>query len=131
MSQHEYRENVFAHNLKRLIEEGATGAFLIVEADTDIFIQFSKTTPGSMQWECVSNEYLPAHRQLTEEAVEQMQRHGFIAPPGESPNFVRFVDEPIDEGVIMEIAQTSCEVLDRIYGCPPQAELTIQLELQV
>lgn len=121
-------EAQLAQNLARLIAEGDSSSFLVVEAGP-VYIQFAVGRgKKEVYCEAVSNQFLPADLRLSDDQVAQLRRLGF-QEPGASPNFSRTFSLA-EEAEIHELAHLTCQILSSIYNCHSQSPVRFELALE-
>lgn len=99
--------------------------FLIVQIG-DYYVQFRDADePGILDFEAVSNEYLPEQSRLSENQIQRIFGLGFAFddPAG---NFHQ--DIPATEADCLAAAELSAQILYDIYLSPRDAVPTVNLE---
>ena len=140
-------ESRLIDHLRRLMAEGSDGGFLTVTCGPDYWMQFVKNKtnyirhseaplPPHLFWNAVSNDTLPASRELADLQIAQVRMLGFVYPCDPHPiygmyatGFVRIIDQ-FTPATIPTIAQTSCYLFSTVYNSPPPARLQFELELR-
>ncbi len=120
-------EQQLVHNLKRMLNEGGDGNFLIVSCG-DAYVQFAaKRGDTQIYCEAVSNEYLPRNKQLSDHQIAQLQQLGFDTS-SDTENFSCTL-AVADETSLASIAHFVVSILTDVYGCT-DAKLEFELNLE-
>lgn len=127
-------ETQIAWNIAQLNLGGAGGNNTLIISVGPIYLQFlSARGATDALCEAVSNQFLPAPLQLSEEKIVALRELGFALPAAEgagatSVNFRRYVDltDPSSPG---PLARMTLDILQRIYDCPADARPRIALTL--
>jgi hypothetical protein len=119
-------ESAVEEALATLVRDGDEGSFLIVSVG-EVYVQFGgDRNPRSLIWEAVGDKFLPAAKRPEPERTRELERLGFRPQrPGNWSQIVPFADD----GTLSRLARESVRILAEVYRCPPDAHVSMELEL--
>jgi len=118
-------EAELSRRLTELLATGGSGNFLMVSAGP-FYLQFAASpTDVEIHFEAVSNRFLPPEHHLDAMSHIRLEAAGFEL----CQNYERNMSAASSEDVAY-VAREAVALLSGIYGCSPETELTIHLELE-
>jgi hypothetical protein len=105
-------EELAAHILRSLYKVWATETSDVLQIDDEAYIQWAMW-PEGLQYECVSDEFLPDDRKLSFAQRRLLGELGFLRPSADSPNYYqRCYDRQDLPRVAQVLARAAIEVYD-------------------